>query len=198
MCSYFHSAPTNKEKTGCTCSGGIGESVTLAGLALKKAKPNGCFAAPALSLEPSLFSVSLQILQQAKDTRKQSYLGIDFDRLQLQSEKEIDNSTLLSWIAGFGVTDLHGVGYKMQRKFENLNVTSLRELLMLRLVRVTFLNFLFYIIKHCLINGIGNYTQTFWSQSWHKAVFVGERNRRQTYDIIARAQINQCRAFICC
>lgn len=122
------------EKTQCDCSAGLGNSRTLASLALRKAKPNGCVAAP--KLVDSL-SADYQLMQKMAAVGLQpNALASDLERhLGGLSKQSVSRSRLLSWVSQFSLGDLKGVGPAIQDKLEEMNIKTLGELQLCSLVR---------------------------------------------------------------
>jgi DNA repair protein REV1 len=142
------------ETTSCTCSAGIGSSITLARFALMKAKPNGMFVAPtwrssiencsslvrsnALSSLVRLLS-SLRSGSISQDSYQQQALAL-FESGALSSEKTPSEGEIpqMKFLAEFKIEDLPGVGWRTKPKFgqmktigevQEMSLATLRGLL---------------------------------------------------------------------
>jgi nucleotidyltransferase/DNA polymerase involved in DNA repair len=122
-----------KIKTQCECSAGIGNSRTLASLALRQAKPNGCVAAPRL-LDPA--SSDYQYMQKMVSVGLQpNALASDLERaLGGLNTNLVSRSKLLSWLSTFKISHMKGIGPAIEDKLEEMGVVKIGQLQLCSLV----------------------------------------------------------------
>lgn len=96
------------EKTGCHCSVGIGNTKTLATMALKRAKPNGIYAAPTCCVTPS--------------SNLERVASIFTD------DELLNESEFVLWMAKFNISQLPGIGYAVNKKLRKQEISTVGDI----------------------------------------------------------------------